>query len=171
MNAVDLFEREYVHRNRGRTLIVGARVYPGREDRRLLFENVEGWDMVAGEGVDKVVDLELPLAPDFEHFSHVECISVLEHAQHPWLLAENIERLLYSGGTLYLSVPFVWRLHDYPQDLWRFTADGIRSLFKRIEWSALKYAERTLEDLVRGVHIESFPYFPRTQVLGFGRKR
>lgn len=166
------FEHDHVRMRSGRTLIVGSHVYPGREDRRTLYPDVLGVDMVDGPGVDYVLDMEKPL-PKLGWFDHVECLSVLEHSRQPWLMAANIERLLLPGGTLYVAVPFCWRLHAYPSDYWRFTPEGIRALFPGIEWLAVKLASDELFDgpKIKSVKVEDHPYFPRTETLAFGVKR
>ena len=168
------FERLHVAPTPGRTLIVGSKLFSEREDRRLRYPNVLGVDMQAGEGVDRVLDLEEPLPDDLGKFMHVECMSVLEHSRRPWKMAANIERLLKPGGTLLVTVPFVWRTHGYPNDYWRLTKDGVRALFDKTAWITMAYANETLKyndhipvlDKAGGGH----PYLARTEVFAFGRK-
>lgn len=165
----DDFERAYVRPRYGRTLVVGSRVYAGREDRRALYASAEGWDALPGDGVDRVIDMEKEM-PAGEQFAHVECVSVLEHTRRPWLLARNIEQLLCVGGTLYLTVPFVWRVHSYPDDFWRFTAAGVRALFSCIDWVKVMYSHTGLTEDVKSpaVQVHDYPYLARTQVCAFG---
>jgi SAM-dependent methyltransferase len=164
------FERQFRKPREGRTLIVGSHVYAGREDRRGMYAQAVGIDAVAGPGVDLALNLEEALPEDLGQFDHVECRSVLEHSRRPWLLAENIERLLVLGGTLDLSVPFVWSLHAYPSDLYRFSADGVVALFPRIRWAALRYAGATLTEggKTPRAEIDGHIYIARTEVLGWG---
>ena len=126
--------------------------------------------MQPGPGVDRVLDLEEPLPADFGPFAHVECMSVLEHSRRPWLLAANIERVLEPGGTLFVTVPFVWRVHGYPDDYWRFTTSGVRELFPRVTWTAEAYAHSEMSDgqHVPCVKLKDWPYFARTEVCMFG---
>lgn len=168
-SAASEFERRYVLPRKGRTLIVGSRIYKGREDRRKLYDHAEGWDALPGIGVDRVIDMEKQV-PQVEQFAHVECVSVLEHAKRPWLLARNIEQLLQVGGTLYLTVPFVWRVHSYPDDFWRFTISGVRALFGSIGWEKIVYAHTSLTDEVKSPSVvaDDHPYLARTQVCAFG---
>lgn len=155
----------------GPALVVGSRIYPGREDWRGWLPEARGLDMQAGDGVDIVWNLERPLPHDGV-FAHVECLSVLEHTPRPWCVARNIERLLRPGGTLFLSVPFVWRVHGYPSDYWRFTAAGVRALFPRIRWEVVRYGHRELEDDGKRpfpvVKVDGLPFLGRSEVLGFG---
>jgi len=106
---------------------------------RELFPNSEyiGLDMEDGPGVDVVVDL----TEDFisideilagKRFSTIFCLSVLEHCRNPFLMCENITRLLNRNGVVYVSVPFSWKFHEYPSDYWRFTPEGIKVLFPEL---------------------------------------
>ena len=106
-----------------------------------------GVDMEPGPGVDVALDLtadfslvsrRLP-AP----FATIFCLSVLEHCRQPFLMAENIQRLLAPGGSLYVSVPFAWEIHSFPSDYWRFTPEAIRLLFPAIEFPSARCAFHT----------------------------
>lgn len=165
------FERQITPRS-GRTLIVGSRLYGDKEDRRKRYPNAEGVDMVAGPGVDWVQNLEHKFYR--KPYDHIECMSVLEHCRKPWLVADSLEQLLYNGGTLFVTVPFIWRVHNYPDDYWRFTMSGVKSLFSRIEWTHEAYSHRHLckaEDIPAVKAGEDWPHFARTEVCLFGAKR
>lgn len=163
------FERRYVKPQPGSTLIVGSLLNGEREDRRKLYPHAIGLDMQGGPGVDIVHNLEAPLRLKF---AHVECISVLEHCRKPWVVASNIEDAMNVGSTIHLSVPFAWRWHGYPSDYFRFTADGIRELFPRIDWHRLMYASDRLS-VKHLLHVRkdgNHPLLPRCEVMGFGRR-
>ena len=68
------------------------------------------------------------------------------------------------------SVPFVWRIHAYPSDYWRFTKEGVKLLFPRIRFSALMYGHDKLsEDAAAPSKMEhETVYFQRSEVYGFG---
>lgn len=55
-------------------------------------------------------------------------LEVLEHVQDERMALREIFRVLKPGGRLYLSVPFVYPLHDVPNDYRRFTIYGLRWL-------------------------------------------
>ncbi|MBU1147064.1 MAG: class I SAM-dependent methyltransferase [Candidatus Omnitrophica bacterium] len=63
-----------------------------------------------------------------ESFDIVYSIAVLEHVKKPWIVADEITRVLRSGGYLVLEVPFLNVIHD-EHDYFRFTDKGIKSLF------------------------------------------
>ena len=46
---------------------------------------------------------------------------VLEHCPDPGAVLDEIFRLLAPGGFLFLTVPFLWPLHDNPYDEFRYT--------------------------------------------------
>lgn len=158
-------------RVKGRTLLVGSYVVEGKEDRRQLYRDVLGVDMREGPGVDKVVDMEEDC--DLGKFEHIECLSVLEHCRRPWLVAANIIRHLSPGGTLHVEAPFVWRIHAYPDDYYRFTTSAITSLFDGIKFDHLMYETQTgLVNKVGKLEVTKAAgktaHF-RSMVVGFGR--
>jgi hypothetical protein len=167
------FEKDYVRPAPGRTLIVGSKVYPGRGDRRRVYSDVVGVDMLPGDGVDLVHNLEHPPQKSLGQFAHIECWSVLEHSRRPWKLASNLQRLMSPGGTIFLTVPFIWRIHGYPNDYFRFTPEGVRSLFPAVLWAKICLAHEDLKsnDLTPSLTSEDgHPYLARTEVLAFGSK-
>jgi SAM-dependent methyltransferase len=100
-----------------------------------------GVDLLDGPGVDCVVDLTSEFAAvdeelEGERFGTIICLSVLEHCAQPFRMAENLTRLLKPGGKICISAPFAWKFHGYPSDYWRFTHEGIKVLFPKIEFDA-----------------------------------
>lgn len=168
MTPLEQFEAEHVRPRKGRTLIIGSQVTQNKIDRRTLYKDVLGVDMFPGDGVDLIVNMEEP--QDIGLFDHVECTSVMEHSRRPWLMAENIEQVMKPGATLFLAAPFVWKIHAYPDDYFRFTPNGIRSLFTKIRWKCVMFASNQLrpEKRVVLIHQNDHPYLPRTEVVAFG---
>lgn len=155
----------------GRTLVVGSKQYKGKADRRDLYRDAIGLDMFPGEGVDIVHDLENPLPDEMGTFGHIDCISVLEHVQRPWVLCANMESVMDDGATLLLSVPFIWRVHAYPSDYWRFTLESLEILFPGIKWLRRDYLcggriyRKPLAETINGQ-----VYMIKTEVIAFGVK-
>ena len=155
----------------GPTLIAGSFVVEGKEDRRARYRDVIGVDMQPGPGVDRVADLEIE---DVGTFAHIECLSVLEHSRRPWLLAENLERMLIPGGTIFVAIPWVWRRHAYPDDYFRVLPAGIPMLFPNIEWIELAYAADRLyapDEKIPVVKKGGHPYLARAESFGFGVRK
>lgn len=61
-------------------------------------------------------------------FDTVLNVQVLEHTPHPDLLVKEMGRVLRPGGTLLLSAPFQFRLHEQPHDYFRYSPHGLRVL-------------------------------------------
>jgi SAM-dependent methyltransferase len=59
--------------------------------------------------------------------------AVLEHVLEPWLVAEEIHRVLRLGGLVYADTPFMQPVHEGPYDFTRFTDSGHRYLFRKFE--------------------------------------
>lgn len=182
MSALAMFEKQIVRPRPGRTLIVGSKVYRDKEDRRKRYSAVVGVDMLEGDGVDVVCDLEdvLDVQEKFKrengivHFHHVECMSTLEHSRRPWLMAENIEALMAPGASIFVSVPFCWRVHAYPDDYWRLTPSGLRSIFPNIEWARVMIAAERLmgeRDRLTAVKSSDHPFMARAETVGFGYRK
>lgn len=55
---------------------------------------------------------------------------VLEHVEAPQVAIENVHRVLSSGGTLILTTPFIFPIHDRPRDYFRFTRYGLELLLR-----------------------------------------
>ena len=53
---------------------------------------------------------------------------VLEHVAESEKVVREIRRVLRPGGEFYLSVPFIYPIHDAPNDYWRFTVYGITAI-------------------------------------------
>jgi len=59
----------------------------------------------------------------------IGCFAVLEHTQKPWLVAEEMHRMLKPGGSIFVEWPFLQPLHGYPSHFFNATREGLRSVF------------------------------------------
>lgn len=136
----DLNQLDFALENRdlvsGPILEIGSRDYGNTPDLRRHFAGLPylGVDQSPGPGVDRVCDFTAGFETLAEQlggvrFGTVICFSVLEHCRNPFRMADNITRFLAEGGTLLFSAPFVWAIHGYPDDYWRFTPAALPVLF------------------------------------------
>ncbi len=65
-----------------------------------------------------------------DFFDVVYSNNVFEHLRRPWLAAANIMRLVKPGGIGIVVAPFAVRYHQAPEDYYRYTHAGLRSLFE-----------------------------------------
>jgi len=61
-------------------------------------------------------------------FDTVLSIAVIEHVPEPDRMLDEIHRVLCGGGHLILLAPQYWRLHEEPDDYFRFTRYGLEHL-------------------------------------------
>jgi SAM-dependent methyltransferase len=100
---------------------------------RGFFNGVSvGVDMRAGPNVDQVANSHaLPFA-DWS-FAVVTCTELLEHDDVPWQTVAEIHRVLQPGGVALVTARGYdergcFPVHDYPDDLWRFSVNGMIAL-------------------------------------------
>jgi SAM-dependent methyltransferase len=61
----------------------------------------------------------------------VVAFSVIEHLHRPQCLLAESFRMLRSGGSLVLQVPWQWGVHEAPYDYWRFTPYGLTRMLEQ----------------------------------------
>ena len=87
-------------------------------------------DIFAFKNVDIVADInDMPLRD--EVVDGIVCDTVLEHLREPLGALQEMSRIMRPGGTLILSVPFLYPYHSSPDDFFRWTEEGIRHVLKR----------------------------------------
>jgi SAM-dependent methyltransferase len=75
-------------------------------------------------------DLVAPPDPLPGPFDLVLCEQVLEHVVDPLKAVDTLARLCAADGHLFVSTPFLIRLHNHPGDFWRFTPAGLELLLR-----------------------------------------
>jgi SAM-dependent methyltransferase len=71
--------------------------------------------------------------PD-NHFDFVFSDSVLEHVMNPFVVMDEMYRVLKPGGRGYLLVPFHYKTHGAPWDFFRFSKGGVHLLLSKFSW-------------------------------------
>jgi SAM-dependent methyltransferase len=62
------------------------------------------------------------------YFDTVIIFEVLEHIFEDEIVIKETQRVLKQGGKLYISIPFMYPMHDIPFDFRRYTKYGITEL-------------------------------------------
>lgn len=101
--------------------------------RRILTDTAwkyTGIDLHGGANVDLVVVkpydwTEIP----WNSMDVVVSGQTLEHVDKPWRWIRSIERIVRSGGLVWICAPNTWEFHEVPRDCWRIWPDGMRALF------------------------------------------
>ncbi len=87
-----------------------------------------GVDMVAGKGVDIVLDDPHALPFPDGQFDAVVSTSCFEHDPMFWVTFLEIVRVTKDGGHVYINVPSNGWYHQHPVDNWRFYPEAGVSL-------------------------------------------
>lgn len=144
-----IYLKKFLPKVDGAVLEIGSKDYGSTSSFRDTYTDVEyvGVDLEDGKGVDVVADLTQGTGPlPKNHFALGISCSVMEHVRKPWIMAEHITSLIRPGGHLYMSVPWVWRYHPYPDDYYRFSWRGIAELFPEFEWDHVVYSTNVPEE-------------------------
>lgn len=89
-------------------------------------------DFREGLDVDVVADAHhLSDVLGENRFDLVISCSTYEHIQNPWLATVEICRVLKPGGVVFVQTHQSFPIHAHPHDYWRFTADGLKTLFSQ----------------------------------------
>lgn len=73
----------------------------------------------------------------------VVLFQTLEHLRDPASCLRECRRLLRGGGRLYITVPFMWHVHEAPHDYYRFTRHGLAHLLETAGFRCLEIVETT----------------------------
>jgi SAM-dependent methyltransferase len=113
----------------------GARVLDvgcgGRPYDALLAAAAEivGFDVPGNAHADLHGSVEaIPVAD--ASFDVVLCLQVLEHVPDPPAAVRELRRVVRPGGRVLLSTHGVYPFHPNPDDLWRWTHQGLERLFR-----------------------------------------
>lgn len=114
-----------------RILEIGSREVAGGPPMRgrLTHADYVGFDYYPGPNVDVAGDAhrlsDLVQGP----FDVVYSTAVFEHLAMPWVVAEEIARVLKPGGLLFVETHFSYSSHERPWHFFQFSDMGLRALF------------------------------------------
>jgi hypothetical protein len=118
---------------------------------------LEGCDIEAGENVNHIFDLtHEPPEHLIEKYDLIISSTTLEHVVAPWRAASCLEKLLRPKGFIYVSAPWVWEYHAYPNDYWRFNQHSLNFLFGNSEVKCQSWS--TFPDCVLYPYDDSFDH-------------
>ncbi|HIH16250.1 MAG TPA: methyltransferase domain-containing protein [Candidatus Diapherotrites archaeon] len=109
-------------------------------------------DIVKSTGIDVLgYGEQLPLKD--QSMDVILCTQVLEHVRQPFEVVKEMHRVLKKGGMVFLTTHGNWRIHNEPEDNWRFTPDGFRELFKDYGTMRIENQVGTLASLIQWFNI------------------
>lgn len=120
--------RESLPHLNGRLLDAGCGKMPYREFvlKKSNVKEYVGLDIETAKVYDK------DIKPDFTwdgkimpfeqgSFDCAFATEVLEHCPQPEVFLKEVHRVLRPGGVFFFTVPFLWNLHEIPNDEYRYT--------------------------------------------------
>lgn len=99
---------------------------------------------------DQIIDLTDPnFCQNYlgEKVNLVCIFEVLEHTKDPSLAIKNIYNLIEKESVVLLSTPFIFNIHDEPNDFYRFTKYGLKEIFKEFSEVEIKEKNGWLESI------------------------
>lgn len=86
----------------------------------------------------------LPIADD--SVDNIVCLQVVEHLRDPTGSLREMQRVLKPGGRAWLSIPFVYPIHNEPYDFQRYTEYGLRreAADAGFEWMGLERSHHAI---------------------------
>ncbi len=99
---------------------------------------------------DQILDL---MDPNFcqnylgEKVNLVCMFEVLEHIKNPSVAIKNIYNLIDKDSVVLVSTPFIFNIHDAPNDFYRFTKYGLKEIFKEFSKVEIKEKNGWLESV------------------------
>ena len=114
-----------------RVLEIGSRRVTGGPVMRELFDAAEyiGFDYHPGPNVDVVGDAHRLSRHVDGKFDLVFSTAVFEHLAMPWLVAEEIAKVLRVGGLVFVETHYAFSSHERPWHFFQFSEMALKVLF------------------------------------------
>ncbi len=158
MNKIDLFAHNWlalkinndclqgnIRLIKGRVVDLGCGKAPYKSDILKVANEYIGVDWRNSQhdqsNVDVFADLSKPLELPNEYADTVVSFQVMEHLPEPELFLKECYRILRRGGGIFLTVPFMWHVHEQPHDYFRYTRYGLKYLLEKTDFADIKISE------------------------------
>jgi SAM-dependent methyltransferase len=132
---------------KGRVLDLGCGTTPYKTDILRVADEYIGVDwghsLHDDSNVDVIADLTKGLPFGDNDADTIVSFQVLEHLPEPDYFLSECYRVLRNGGTLFLTVPFMWHVHEQPYDYFRYTRYGLQYLLEKNQFTYVEVKENT----------------------------
>jgi len=123
--------KELCDREGAEVLEVGSRVVTGANFRSMFEKaNYTGFDLYEGENVDVSGDAH-KLSSYFQDrkFDLIFSSAVFEHLAMPWIVANEMIKLLKPGGYIFVETHYSYSSHERPWHFFQFSEQALKVLF------------------------------------------
>lgn len=97
--------------------------------RSILHTNCLYLEVYPSRTADLIVEPTCRYPIKSSSLDGVGCFAVLEHTRRPWLVVQEMQRMLKAGGRVYVDWPFLQPVHGFPSHFFNATREGLCSLF------------------------------------------
>ena len=134
MSALEWFDKQVTAIAKPDILEIGTKNWGGASTHwRARYPQANKYilsDYVAGADVDVMADAHILSRVFGENsFDVIIAKSVFEHLRKPWIVAQEMLKTLKHGGVFLVVTHNCFPIHSYPYDYFRYTKDGLESLF------------------------------------------
>lgn len=114
-----------------RVLEIGSRAVTRARPFRNELSAAEyvGFDIHEGPNVDVVGDAHRLSEYFDERFDLIFSSAVFEHLAMPWIVAEEIAKLLNPGGYVFIETHYSYSSHERPWHFFQFSEEALKVLF------------------------------------------
>ena len=123
----------------GKVLDIGCGNKPYKSLFRQVSEEYIGCDIVqSSENRVDVICEATKLPFESATFTSVFTTQVIEHVAETEAMLNEAFRVLKPNGTIIVSAPFAWELHEAPYDFYRFSKYGLKHVLERSGFEVLE---------------------------------
>ncbi|MCW8897449.1 MAG: class I SAM-dependent methyltransferase [Flavobacteriales bacterium] len=160
--AIYLSVKKYAKAAKGKILDVGSGSKPYKD----LFVNVTqyiGMDIeVSGH---EHTSSDIDVFYDGETFpfedSTIDSLvffEVFEHVFNPEQFLSEIKRVVKPGGTMVVTIPFIWGEHEQPYDYARYSSFGLKHLFDKHDFEIVEHKKYLADFRLQFLLINNYLY-------------
>lgn len=132
---------------KGRVIDLGCGEAPYKDDILKVADEYIGVDWKSSfhdqSNVDVFANLCETLPFDDCYADTVVSFQVMEHLPEPDFFLSECYRILRAGGKLFITVPFMWHVHEAPYDYFRYTRYGLEYLLSKNGFVDIQIQENT----------------------------
>ena len=104
----------------------------GSRNTSLIDNRITHLDIFRYEVIDIIADASfLPFKEN--SFDAIFCQAMLEHVKNPFQLVQEFTKVFKEDGYVSVSVPFLFRFHDFSDHYFNTSTSGIQSLFSEFQ--------------------------------------
>lgn len=122
---------------KGRVLDLGAGMAKYKEIIKNNAAYYIACDVKKNGNIDTVCDVTNLVFPP-ESFDTIISTQVFEHIDNPFIVAQEIKKVLKTGGNAIITAPFIFPFHADPKDNFRFSREGLEEIFKSIGFKIIE---------------------------------